>query len=165
MCFVNAAGGTIPPIYIFPLNKVNPLSMVGAVPGAIAFTNGSGWMDGNVMSMAMDHMQAHVKSTKEDPVFWIWDNASPHLDFRVVKKAMEYNMEILTFPPHTSHELQPLDVTCYGPMKRGTQTHEMVWYRRNPGKRITIHHLAAITREPFLNAMTPSNIISGFKKS
>ncbi len=82
-----------------------------------------------------------------------------------MKKAMDYNMDILTLPPHTSHELQPLDVTCYGPMKRGTQTHEMIWYRQNPGKRITIHHLTAITREPFLNAMTPSNIISGFKKS
>lgn len=72
---------------------------------------------------------------------------------------------ILFVSLQTSHELQPLDVTCFRPMKRGTQSEEMSWYRMNPGKRITMHHIPAITRNPYLNAMISSNIIFGFKKA
>jgi len=33
---------------------MNPLIMVGAVQGAIAFVNGTGWMNVNVISQAID---------------------------------------------------------------------------------------------------------------
>ena len=41
----------------------------------------------------------------------------------------------------------------------------MIWYRNNPGKRITVHEVAGLTREPFYKAMTPTNLISGFKRA
>ena len=74
-------------------------------------------------------------------------------------------MEIITLPPHTSHELQPLDVSVFLALKKYIKAAHMIWYRNNPGKRITVHEVAGLTREPFYKAMTPTNLISGFKRA
>ena len=139
--------------------------MTNAYPGSIALANGSGWMDGENFLYYMKHLQNHVKSCKEDPFLLILDNHSSHLDFRVVQFAKENYIELLTLPPHTSHELQPLDVSVFGPFKRAFALAHQVWYRNNPGSRISIHEIAGLSREPFIKAFTPSNIISGFAKS
>ena len=65
-------------------------------------------------------------------------------------------------PAHTSHILQPLDVSCFGPLKKayGSQIENKM--------RLGINH---ITKEEFLPAfliahrqvMTVGNITSGFK--
>ena len=163
--FGNAAGGTIPPAYVFPLRKVNPRSMQNAFPGSLALANGSGWMDGENFYLYMKHLQHHVKSCKEDPFLLILDNHSSHLDYRVVKFARENYIEMLTLPPHTSHELQPLDVAVFGPFKRAFSYAHLEWYRNNPGARISIHDIAGLSREPFVRAFTPSNLLAGFAKT
>jgi hypothetical protein len=65
-------------------------------------------------------------------------------------------------PAHTSHILQPLDVSCFGPLKKvyGSQIKKKM--------RLSINH---ITKEEFLptffiahqQVMTIGNIASGFK--
>ncbi|XP_045023063.1 MFS-type transporter clz9 [Daphnia magna] len=165
ICFGNAAGGFIPPAYVFPLKNVNRKSMNNSVPGSIAFANGTGWVDGNIMVDVIDHVQHYVQSSQENAVLIVWDNFSAHLDYLVVKKAKDYGMELITLPPHTSHKLQPLDVSVFAALKKYIMTAHMEWYRNNPGKRITIHEVAGLSRDPFHKAMTPSNLISGFKRA
>ncbi|EFX75902.1 hypothetical protein DAPPUDRAFT_249755 [Daphnia pulex] len=165
ICFGNAAGGFIPPAYVFPLKNVNRKSMNNSVPGSIAFANGTGWFDGNIMVHVIEHLQKYVQNSKENPLLIIWDNFSAHLDYLVVKKANDYGMELLTLPPHTSHELQPLDVSVFVAMKKFIKAAHMEWYRNNPGKRITIHEIAGLSKDPFYKAMTPANLISGFKRA
>ena len=41
---------------------------------------------------------------------------------------------ILSFPPHCSHELQPLDRSVYGPLKKYVNSFCDSWMRNNPGK-------------------------------
>ncbi|KZS10313.1 Uncharacterized protein APZ42_025241 [Daphnia magna] len=45
-----------------------------------------------------------------------------HLDPEVIKYAKENGIIMLTFPPHSSHKLQPLDVSMYGPFKAALKT-------------------------------------------
>jgi hypothetical protein len=165
ICFRNSAGGFIPPAYVFPLKNVNRRSMNNSVPGSIAFANGTGWFDGNIMVDVIEHVQKYVQRSKENPVLIIWDNFFAHLDYLVVKKAKEYGMELLTLPPRTSHELQPLDVSVFVALKKFIKAAHMEWYHNNPGKRITIHEIAGLSKDPFYKAMTPANLIFGFKKS
>jgi hypothetical protein len=73
-------------------------------------------------------------------------------------------MELLTLPPHTS-QLQPLDVSVFVALKKYIKAAHMEWYRNNPGKRITIHEIAGLSKDPFYKAMTPANLISGFKRA
>jgi len=41
-----------------------------------------------------------------------------HISLRVIKRAIDDNIIILKFPPHVTDVLQPLDVACFGPLKR-----------------------------------------------
>lgn len=72
---------------------------------------------------------------------------------------------MLSFPPHCSHKLQPLDRSVYGPFKKFTAAGQDAWLRNNPGKAMTIYDLPAIIRDAFPRAATPVNIINGFRIS
>ncbi|KZR99216.1 Uncharacterized protein APZ42_005006, partial [Daphnia magna] len=93
------------------------------------------------------------------------DNHSSHLDFSVIKFAKENGIHLLTFPPHCSHRLQPLDITVFGPFKSALKQAFNDWMLQHPGKRITIHDVAELSRLPYLASFTPANIIAGFKNS
>ena len=45
------------------------------------------------------------------------DNHQSHISLEVIKIAEENGLNILTFPPHCSHRLQPLDICLFGPFK------------------------------------------------
>jgi len=47
----------------------------------------------------------------------ILDGYSPHLQFRNLDLFPKSNIIVLVFPSHTSHELQPLEVTVFGTKK------------------------------------------------
>ena len=76
----------------------------------------------------------------------------------MVKFAKEHCIEMLTLPPHTSHELQPLDVSVFGPFKKAFANAQQEWYRKNPGLRISIHDIAGLSREPFVKTIIPRRI-------
>jgi hypothetical protein len=44
-------------------------------------------------------------------------------------------IKILTFPPHTSSNLQPLDLTVFGPFKTYYNQALDAWHINNPGKK------------------------------
>lgn len=58
-----------------------------------------------------------MNSTKENPILLLCDNHKSHISIEAIDYARENWIVYLTFPPHTSHKLQPLDVTVFGPFK------------------------------------------------
>lgn len=58
-----------------------------------------------------------VKPTTNNPIHLILDNHESHCNVAVIEKARQYNIVIVTLPPHCSHKLQPLYVTLFGPFK------------------------------------------------
>jgi hypothetical protein len=58
-----------------------------------------------------------IKPCKEDPALLILDNYESHLSVTAINVAKENGIVMLTLPPHTSHTLQPLDRTVFGPYK------------------------------------------------
>ncbi|KZS05268.1 Uncharacterized protein APZ42_031600 [Daphnia magna] len=93
LVFVSASGVAIPPVYFYPRKYANDDH----------YKNG--------------HLDKYSNCTKDDPVLLIMDNHKSHTDYHVIKFAKENGIVLLTFPPHCSHELQPLDVTVFGPFK------------------------------------------------
>ncbi|KAK9703614.1 hypothetical protein QE152_g29244 [Popillia japonica] len=80
------------------------------------------------------------------------DNHETHCSLEAILYAKENGMVLLTFPPHTSHRLQPLtshrlqplDVAVYSPFKSRYAVALNDWIISNPGKAATIHDLAMI---------------------
>jgi len=54
---------------------------------------------------------------------FILDKHTSHVTLEVVKLAMFSGLDLLTFPSHTSHALQPLDITCFKPFKVAFRTY------------------------------------------
>jgi hypothetical protein len=54
-----------------------------------------------------------VKTTEDKKVLLLMDNHESH----VLIAARENGIILLTFPPHTSHKLQPLERCVFGPFK------------------------------------------------
>ena len=72
---------------------------------------------------------------------------------------------MLTFPPHCSHRLQPLDVSVFGPFKAALKASFNAWLSKHPGERISIHEVAGLSRKPYMETFKAANICSGFRKA
>jgi hypothetical protein len=48
----------------------------------------------------------------------IVDGHESHCTINFIEFCDLYNIILLILPPHTTHYLQPLDVTCFGPLQR-----------------------------------------------
>ncbi len=70
---------------------------------------------------------------------------------------------MITFPPHCSHKLQPLDRSVFGPFKRYYNSYCSSWMKDHPGKPMSIHIIAELVGLAFPLAITPANITSGFR--
>ena len=103
----------IPPMFIFPRLKYSEMFIRGGPPDCIAAGNSSGWMTEKEFLVFMDHFIKHAKPTEEEPILSMLDNHNSHIHIEVVEKAKANNVIMLSFPPHCSHHLQPLDVGVY----------------------------------------------------
>ena len=72
---------------------------------------------------------------------------------------------MMSFPPHCSHKLQPLDISVFGPFKKYLSGAQDAWLRKNPGKAITIYDIPKVVSDLLPFAMTCTNITKGFQKT
>uniref|UniRef100_A0A671MN21 DDE-1 domain-containing protein n=1 Tax=Sinocyclocheilus anshuiensis TaxID=1608454 RepID=A0A671MN21_9TELE len=62
-----------------------------------------------------------TRSTKENNVMLLLDNHSSHESIEAINFYRANGVVMLSSPPHCSHQLQPLDKTVYGPLKKTLQ--------------------------------------------
>uniref|UniRef100_A0A8C2ZHE7 HTH CENPB-type domain-containing protein n=1 Tax=Cyclopterus lumpus TaxID=8103 RepID=A0A8C2ZHE7_CYCLU len=113
---LNAGGEDVPPFIIYkggypggPYNKKGvPDALYGKSPaGYIDSELFRKWFVGHFLKFAM----------KERPLLLLMDGHQSHLDPELVRAAQREGVILLCLPPHTSHILQPLDVSFFGPLK------------------------------------------------
>ncbi|OHT08942.1 hypothetical protein TRFO_22367 [Tritrichomonas foetus] len=64
----------------------------------------------------VNNKRENLKIKKEKAVL-LMDNLSSHISDRVMEELSPNNIYIITFPPHTSHIFQVLDVSIFGILK------------------------------------------------
>jgi hypothetical protein len=47
----------------------------------------------------------------------IFDGHGSHITLEAIEQAQAFGLDMVTLPSHTSHALQPLDITCFKPFK------------------------------------------------
>ena len=90
------------------------------------------------------------------------DGYSSHITANVIAHCMEHIIDLLILPPHTSHILQPLDVSIFSPLKRALALETDAASRLDSGRipRIEWTSMYIRARETALRSL---NILSGFK--
>lgn len=162
---VNASGNHIPPFLIFPRVNWQDRMLHGAPPETSGCTHPSGWMTAASFLLFLKHFVKYTKCSVEDKQLLIMDNHDSHISVDGVNYAKNNGTVLLTIPPHTSHKLQPLDRSLFGPLKKYYNTAAADWMLMNPGKTITIYEVAGLLGIAFPQAVTPKNIMSGFISS
>nr|CAI5830625.1 unnamed protein product [Callosobruchus analis] len=150
---------------VFPRIKYRDYFVRDGPPGCIGAGNSSGWMTGLEFRIFMKHFIDHVKPSPSDPVLLLLDNHCSHLDIEVVETAKANNVVLLSFPPHCSNKLQPMDVGVHSPFKNYYATQKDAGLRSNPGKTMTIHDIPSIVNKSLPLALNPVNIINSFRKT
>ncbi|CAB4060586.1 unnamed protein product [Lepeophtheirus salmonis] len=81
-----------------------------AVTGATGVAIKSGYINSELfVKEYLPHFIKHARCSME--------NHCSHIFIEAVTLYQEFGIVILTLPPHSSHRLPPLDVSCYGPLK------------------------------------------------
>ena len=164
-CAVNALGNSVPPFFIFPRVYFKETMLSDAPPGSKGMAHPSGWMTSDIFADFLKHFVAHVKCSPTSPVLLLLDNHESHISVASIQYAKDNGVIMLTFPPHCSHKLQPLDRTVYGPLKRFYNAACDSWMLQHPGKPLTIYEIAGRVGCAYPSAFTPNNIQSGFRVS
>lgn len=90
------------------------------------------------------------------------DNHESHITLEAINYAKENGIIYLSFPPHTSHRLQPLDVGVFGPFKSKLKTAFNNWHIMNPGKALSIYNIPKLVKIAYFESFSAKNITSGF---
>ncbi|XP_072380516.1 uncharacterized protein [Diabrotica undecimpunctata] len=112
----------------------------------------------------MEHFILHTSSLKQNPSLLLYDNHESHLSIQVVNIAKENGVTIVTYPPHSTNKLQPVDVGIFKPVSLAFIAAIDSWLMHHPGKPVTIYEVTGCVGEAYQKAMTLGNITLAFKK-
>ena len=162
LCTVNAAGSFLPPMIIFPRVNMTQRLLVGAPPCTVGVASKSGWVDQDLFLKWLTHFISHVKPSPDVPHLLLLDGHVSHKSLAVIDLARQNGVVMITFPPHSTHKLQPLDCVMYGPLKTYYKQECDKWMLSNPGKRISDYDVAGIFSAAYTRAATMDKGINGF---
>ena len=122
----------------------------------------SGWIDSELFSeWFCRHFLRYAPNAK--PLLLLLDGHSSHYNPSFIHCACENGVIVFCLPPHTTHIAQPLDATCFHSLKCHWDQACDDYMSSNPGKCVTIYQFSELFAKAWRQAMTPSNIVSGFR--
>ena len=64
------------------------------------------------------------------------------MSLEILLLAKTHGLDMVSLPSHTSHELEPLDISCFQPFKQSFRAYRDAWTKKNIGKKIGKKELA-----------------------
>lgn len=163
----NAMGQFIPPLVILPRVRRNPSLEIGLPPETNIVYHASGWMQMEIFAPTwINHFMKYARPSPENPVLLILDGHATHVkNLTLLNIARQNNIHILVLPPHTSHRMQPLDVSFMYPLSTFYEQNVKTWLRNHPGHPVTIAAVGGLFGLAYIRAATTQNAMSGFKNT
>ena len=108
---VSATGNRTLPFCKFPRKKTKDIWKEMLPPGSWAEAHplASGWMTTDNFLSFLKHFTQYSKPSQEHHFLLLLDNHSSHISIGNIEFCADNNIHLLSFPPHCSRELQPLD--------------------------------------------------------
>jgi len=165
ICTANGCGRFVPPCFIFPRKRENPILMGHTPSCSKGFFQESGWMNGDIFVKCLQHFIDFEKPTTEKPVVMILDGHSSHTkNVEVLELARANGVVLLSLPPHTTHRLQPLDVGFYKPLQTYYDRYIDRWLRSHPGCVFTEYQVGEAFSEAYGKAASVAIAVNSFRK-
>ncbi|XP_022163625.1 uncharacterized protein LOC111029082 [Myzus persicae] len=163
---MSASGNFIPPLMIFLRVRINPDFIDGAPPATLVVCHPSGWMQSHIFVQWLEHFIKQTNPTESNPVLPLLDGHATHVkNLDIIDLTRKNNVIILCFPPHTTHRLQPLDLSFMGPLSTFYSQQLDYWLVNHPGRVVVLRQISKIFGEAYKKAANIRNACFGFKKT
>lgn len=161
---VSATGNYLPPLFVFKRKLRDDRLIAGAPAGAVYEVSDSGWSNEKIFLRWLEHFKTNTGASNENKVILILDNHESHCSLPIWKFCKANGILMVSIPPHSSHRIQPLDLTIFGPLKRAFyQQCEFFMSTRNC--KITTYNIAALFTPAFNKIASVDKAVNGFKAS
>ena len=161
MC-VSATGQLLPPYILYTGQRLMFDLTQGGPLGARYGVAPRGWMT-ELNFLDWFKNQFIPALPKERPVLLIMDGHKSHIKYEVRELAIQHSIEIAKLPAHTTHLLQPLDLSVIKPAKDAYDAAAHSFFRRNR-RYITKRDFPSLLSEVW-QAYKPESAINGFRKA
>jgi hypothetical protein len=163
---ISADGRTLPPLIIFPGVDLRSNWVCHEAPDWQFTCSKKGYMNSEIN---LEWLQKVFEpSTRERansrPRILISDGFETHESFDVLKFCLENNIVPCRLPSHTSHKLQPCDVSVFGPLKIAYRE-KVEHLERRGANAVNKEHFVLLYRRARDAALTARNIRSGWSKA
>ena len=112
----SAGGRALDPLIIFAgKNLQSTWRGERALPETFYGISDNGWMTTGIFT---EWFKKFTTQVTERPLMLIFYGHLTHVSIVVIEKAINENIVIVKLPPHVTDKMQPLDVCCFGPLKR-----------------------------------------------
>ena len=123
----------------------------------------SGWMTTESFSVWFTKF---INEVKDRPLLLLLDGHLTHISTTLIETALDEDVTILKLPPHSTDKLQPLDVTCFGPLKREWEKELNEWiYERGPKQPMKKPMFVDKLSKIWHKYLTEDTIKSGFRST
>lgn len=137
---VSASGLKAPPLIVYKGKNIWDAWVPdeqNSFEGMAFAASKKGWMTAEIF---LNYFQKTLLPAfePERPILIIYDGHSTHITIPLIELATANEIKILKLPPHTSHLLQPLDLSVFRSLK-GTWDEKLIaWQKRNIGIKIPL---------------------------
>jgi hypothetical protein len=165
VCAMSATGNYIPPLFIYPRQRLPPHLCKDGPPGSIYKCSKSGWITEDLFYDWLVHFSKHTNSAIANPVLLIMDNHLTHTTLKAFDFCKENGIVVVSLPPHTSHRMQPLDVSFYGPLKSAYNQECGVFLKMNSYEKILQDNVASLFTKAYGRVATIEKAVKGFQST
>lgn len=171
ICAMSASGTFVPPLFVFPRVRMNPQLEKNGPNGAVYCCSKNGWSNEGIFFQWLKHFQSKTNSDPENRVLLILDNHNSHISYEIYNFCRDKGILMLSLPPHTSHKLQPLDLTFFGPFK-SSYSYQCTLFLKNKmldknseEYKITEYDIAEIFNLAYSQVANIDKALSGFRSA
>lgn len=156
-----ADSGNIQDTWVNNVNGAHQRAYFGVSPtGWTSDAHGLDWLEG-FQAETIDRAQIG-----EEWRLLILDGHSSHVNLAFLKKAIDYKILVVCYPPHSTHRLQPLDVSVFRPLASYYSTAIDDYARTSFGfSRVTKQTFWSLFWPAWQKGVRKETILSGFKKT
>jgi transposase-like protein len=165
MACVSAKGKSMSPLLI--VKGKTPRSLYGfnttaAPAGSKWHFQTNGWMTDEIGEKWFTDI--FLKECGEErPQLLILDGHSSHESLAILELAIQNDIHILSLPPHTTHALQPLDRSVFGPLNSAYNNACSEFLNQSTLHSVNKWSFPGLFANAWDNAVNEKNICSGFR--
>ncbi|KAJ3619046.1 hypothetical protein MTP99_005835 [Tenebrio molitor] len=163
---VSASATKAPPLIVFKGKNVWDSWVADddkSFPGTAYAASPNGWMESDIFFNYFKKTLIPALGPVR-PILLVYDGHGTHINIALVELARANDITILKLPPHTSHLLQPLDLSVFKSVKDIWDQKLVTWQRHNAGLKIPKKQFSELIGSTWKN-IEPEVIRNGFRKA